>query len=155
MDFKAALLELIQHPGYTNRLIVTADFTSGTWNTVDTHELFTITGAVKILVLPIVTGTLTESVGGDPTICLGFATETDDILPDTVGTVLDVDMLWLANSGDYHIAGNLFTYDIVNDEDLGYEIKVGALDGGSIMFICLWTALEEGAIVEAGLGGVL
>src|SRR5690606_22675545 len=66
-----------------NYLAVTADLTSATWNTAATHEILTVTGAVRVRILPICTGSVTSS--GAITLTLGTETTPDAMIASTDG----------------------------------------------------------------------
>lgn len=156
MSIEQILNNLARHSEYENVIIVEADFTSGTWNSVDTHELFIVTGLVAFFIIPKCTDDLTESVGGDPTLCLGVAGETDMLLADLIGASLDDLQLWLDGTptAAYSEDANLVK-GISHGLDIGFEVKVGVFDGGTIDFICYWVPLEPDATVVAGAGGSL
>lgn len=139
-----------------NRLNIVVDFTNGTWNTVATHELFKVTGCVWYIMMPMCLATVTESVGGDPTICLGVAGETDLHLTDIVATTIEIGEMWLDDPPKAAYDENIDEIKgISNGIDIGYELKVGALDGGEIDFVLWWIPHEPDAWVEVGAGGVL
>ena len=87
-----------------NYLTVTADFTSGTWNTIATHEIFTVTGLVRMKVIAEVVGNVTSGAGGS--IELGNEGDTDSwIATTTMGDLADgevwIDATPTEKEGDY------------------------------------------------------
>jgi hypothetical protein len=138
-------------------LAVTADFTSATWNSAAAHEIATVTGTVRIRILPVVGA----SVGNDSNtavISLGTETTTNAFLAATTGTTLDTGEIWQSATG----ANNLpqVDYDtmtdfIVSGDDIGYTIATTATTAGNIVFHMWWEALDSTGAVAAGAGGAL
>jgi len=138
----------------TNYLAVVADFSSATWNTIATHEVFTVTGLVRMKVVAEVTINL---AGATATIELGYDADTDAWIATTTGTDLDAGDIW-SDETPTEVQGNYSSmiFDkVVNGVDIGYEIKVAALTAGSITFHCWYEALNATGAVVAGSGGVL
>lgn len=135
-----------------NYLLLTVDFTSATWNTAATHELFTVTGLVRMQLIPECTEDL-ASAGGS--ISLGTETNTSGFIAATVATTIDNGELWLTGTPIAFIASTSIIDDLVNGSDVGYEITVGALTDGTMKFHCFWEPIGAGATVVAGAGGVL
>lgn len=141
-----------------NYLAVTATFSSATWNTVAAHEIAAITGAVRILILPQCTGTLTSS-GGNATIILGDETTTNSIIASSDAEALATGEWW----ADATMTRTLLTKTLINGldlvigagKDIGYTIGTEALTGGSIVFHIFWVPLDATGAVAAGAGGVL
>lgn len=142
----------------TNYLSVTADFTSATWNTAAAHEIATVTGAVHLIILPQVTGTLT-SAGGTATLILGDETTTNSIITSTDAENLAVGEWWFDSTDTRTIAArSIFEKtDVVvgNGKDIGYTIGTEALTGGSIVFHMWWEPIDATGAVAAGAGGAL
>ena len=143
-------------PVYNNKnyLAVTADFTSATWNTVATHELFTVTGLVRMKVIAEVTG---NGAGATATIELGNEGDTDLWIPTTTITDMVDGEIW-ADATPTEVDGNFssLVFDkVVNDVDIGYEIKTAAATGGSIVFHCWWEPINSTGAVAAGDGSAL
>lgn len=138
----------------SNYIAVTADFTSATWNTVATHEVFTVTGLVRMKVIAEVTG---NGAGATATIELGNEGDTDLWIPTTTITDLADGEIW-ADATPTEVDGNYssLVFDkVVNDVDIGYEIKTAAATGGSIVFHCWYEALNSTGAVVAGDGSAL
>lgn len=142
----------------TNYFTVTADFTSATWNTVAAHEVVTVTGACRVIILPRVTGTITSG-GGTATLILGDETTTNSIIASTDAEQL-ADGEWWA---DTTTTRTVLTRTLINGldiviqggKDIGYTIGTEALTGGSIEFLVWWQPLVTGSSCAAGAGGAL
>jgi len=170
----------IRNPNYTpeisvnhpRHLVNTVDFTSSTWNTVATHEVFTVTG----LVLFRTWVACTESLAGGGTFQYGtedsgsgFAS-TGLFMPATTATEIDagrflcgyptisaaVDVIhpYLTNSTTNGV-GFAINESILYNVDVGYEIIAAALTDGTLEFHCIWEPLTAGASVVIGAGGTL
>lgn len=137
-----------------NYLAVTADLSSATWNTVATHELFTVTGLVRMRIVAEVT---TNGAGATATIELGHESDTDAFIATTTITDLAAGEIWI-DATPTEVAGNTSTLlmdKIVNAVDIGYEIKTAAATAGAIVFHCWWEPLNSTGAVVAGAGGAL
>lgn len=146
-----------------NYLSVTANFSSATWNTQATHEIFTVTGLVKIVILPQVIDTLTDAADGS-SIQLGIEGTTNALIASTQcagagGNTLSLGEFWIdASPADTVVFGTSFnslTFIAGGGLDVGYEITGAALTGGGIAFHCWWTPLSSDGSVAAGAGGAL
>jgi len=62
-------------------LSVTADFALAAWNTIATHEVFTVTGTVRVRIVPRISASLTS--GGALTAQLGVAGATTAFVGNT------------------------------------------------------------------------
>ena len=154
--------EYLLTTGYEGQsVVVNADFTSATWNTVATHEVFTVTGLVRLKIIAECTGSLT---GATATIQLGYEGATTVYITATTGTDLVTNELWFdatptefeGKASDSAGGGTLAMFDrVVNEVDIGYEILTAALTGGNLRFHCWWRPLEVGATVVSGAGGIL
>lgn len=133
-------------------LSVTVDLSSATWNTVATHELFTVTGLVAVQIIP----ECTENLAGGGTIEFGTETNTGSFI--SAKTITDIDAGHIIQAGvgspdtSFRIS-NLADY-IVNTVDIGYEIKAAAATDGTLIVHCWWESLFGGSIT-AGAGGTL
>jgi hypothetical protein len=137
----------------TNYLAVTADFSSATWNTVATHEILTVTGAVRLRILPECTVGLAS--GGAGQIQLGTEAGTASFVAVTVATGIDAGDVWLSASAEASIAASSLVDQIVSAVDVGYEIQIAALTAGTIVFHCWWEPLNATGAVVAGDGSAL
>ena len=141
----------------TNYFSVTADFTSATWNTVAAHEIATVTGAVHLVILPEVTGTVTS--GGVPAVILGDETTTNSLITTGDITALATGEWWFDTTYTRTVGKrasiDLLDFVIGGGKDVGYTIATAALTGGSIVFHCWWEPIDATGSVAAGAGGVL
>jgi len=137
-----------------NYLAVPITFAALTTGSVATHEIFTVTGMVRMVIIP----ECTVNVAGSGTIELGVAGDTDAFIATTTGTDIDAGEIWL-DASPTELA---FSYSSILDKvvagglDVGYEIKTDTLTGGDITFHCWWTPLNStGAVVVADGTGTL
>lgn len=138
-----------------NYLAVTANFAQAAWNTVAKHEVFTVSGLVRMQVVPEIVTDLTS--GGAATIQLGDDGNTARLIAATLLTNLTAGKL-LLNTTPVALFNFTSCFDqIVNGNDFGYEILVAALTGGSIKFHCYWEPLDQNSpgSVVAGTGSTL
>lgn len=138
-----------------NYLPVTVDFSNATWNTIGTHEVLTITGAVHLVVIPRCTEDLVAGAGG--TISVGFEGALTGIIGATLFSLIDAGMLFLTTTPATNYATSSIIDKVVDGLDFGYEILVNAFTDGTIKFLCYWEAVEEDnpGTVVAGAGGSL
>lgn len=151
-----------------NYFAVTADMTSGTWNTQTTHEIATVTGCVHVVILVQCTGTLTDAADA-AVISLGVEGSTQlfiantnaagagahtitngEIWYDTTSNAQTGNLLTGTTGGNYLVIDKV----VNNGIDIGYEITGAALTGGSLKFNVWWEDLVSGS-VAAGAGGAL
>jgi len=139
-----------------NFLSVTADMTSATWNTQASHEILTVTGVVRVRIVPYCTGTLTDT-GDAGTIQLGVDGDTDAFIAVTDSDDIVTNELWHdATPTTFTDATTDAVRDfIVSDKDIGYEIGGEALTGGSLVFLVWWDPLSSDGNCSAGAGGAL
>ena len=139
-----------------NYFEVTADFSSATWNTVAAHEIVTVTGAVRVKIIPRCTSSITA--GGAITLILGTETTTDGLILSTDATTIDSGMFWLTATPS-HLAAHSSTvpldFIIANGQDIGYTVGTSAGTGGTILFDVWWEAISSNGNCVAGAGGVL
>lgn len=141
-----------------NYLSVTADFTSATWNTVAAHEIATVTGAVRMLILPECTATVI-STGTNASFVLGDETNTSSLIAASLLDGLATGEWWVDATITRTIATrtqmNALEFVVANGKDIGYTISVNAATTGSIVFHMWWVAINATGAVAAGAGGVL
>lgn len=135
---------------YKNSLTVTVSFTSATWNTVGTHEVLDITGAVFLQIFPVCQGDLT----GAGSIQLGTDTSTNAMVASTVATNINNGEIWASATPSANLAKVSFIDQIVTG-DVGFEITGSALTGGTLLFVVFWEPAASGSTVVAGAGGAL
>ena len=147
-------IKMIGHDGEV--LEVTADFSSATWNTVATHEVFTVTGAVKIRIIPEITLSL---AGASAAIQLGNESVTTAYIGSTGVLEMTTNRLWLTTtpSQDHDYSGDSASVieRVINEWDIGYQVTTAAFTGGTIIFRAYWMPLEVGSLVAAGNGSTL
>lgn len=137
-----------------NYLAVVTSFASATWNTVASHEVFIVTGAVRMRIIPECTSDLTS--GGAATIAFGLEGTTNAFIAATLGTDIDTGEMWLTGTPAKQFAfSSVIDRVISGGLDVGFEIAVAALTGGSITWHCVWEPINATGEVTAGLGGVL
>lgn len=135
---------------YKNSLTVSVDFTSNTWNTVATHEVINVTGAVFLQIFPVCQGDLT----GAGSIQLGTDTNTSAFVASTTATDIDIGEIWASTTPTANLARANFLDNLVTG-DVGYEITGAALTAGTILFVVFWEPAAAGSTVAAGTGGSL
>jgi hypothetical protein len=151
-------------PGYGNGryLAVTATMSSATWNTVAKHEVFTVTGTVRMQMWITCGATLVDA--GDAAIIeFGHESDTDAFIAktDAAGrnaTTITTGWLWYNTTpvaGPAPAGSAVMDYVVNGGLDVGYEISGAALTGGSLVFHCVWEPLDATGAVVAGAGGVL
>lgn len=146
-------LPSIAHPNY---LSVTATMTSATWNTETTHEVFTVTGLVRLRMWIECTTNVTSS-GGGATLTFGPETLGTGIIAATGEDDIDAGELWYDDSPTtaYDTYANAVFDYVVNGLDIGYDIDGEALTAGVLVFHCVWEPLNSTGNVTAGAGGAL
>lgn len=144
-----------------NFLSVVTSMASATWNTVATHEVFTITGLVRIRFWIECTATLTDAADA-ARIQVGHEADTDAFIAVTAGAtagaaLIATGVLYYDATPDLlpsAPATSIFDY-VVNNYDIGYEVSGAAFTGGSLTWHCVWEPLNATGNVVAGAGGVL
>lgn len=147
---------------YDGYLTVTADMSLAAWNTAATHEVFTVTGTVRMKVMPLCTATLTDAADG-ASMQLGIAGTTNAWIASTGaagagGNTIEAGELWIdATPADTQAAYSAAVLDkvVAGGLDVGYEITGAALTGGKIVYHCWWKDLDGTGNVVAGAGGTL
>lgn len=136
-----------------NYLSLTVDFSNATWNTVASHEIFTVTGRVRVVILPICTEDL---AGATATIALEDDGAAAAYIAATTGTDIDSGEVWLSTTPATSYAWSSVVDRVINGADIGYTIATAALSDGTIVFHCWWDDLGDGtANVVQGAGGTL
>jgi len=134
--------------------------TTGTWSTVASHEIATVTGLVRMIIIPECTVSV-DSVSNTGTIELGDEVgSTSIIAASTLGAgVMVAGELWT----DATLTRTILTQTQIDattivvgqGQDIGYEVKTNALSAGTIVFHIFWTPLDSTGAVAAGAGGTL
>lgn len=144
----------------SNYLSVEADLSSATWNTAASHEVFTVTGLVRIRVLIQCTETLTDAADG-ASIQFGVEGATDAWIATTGaagagGDTIAAGEVWIdATPADTHIDTSSVFDKIVSGLDIGYQITGAALQNGTLVFHAWWLPISADGLVVAGAGGAL
>lgn len=140
-----------------NYFSVTADMSSATWKSVATHEIATVTGTVRIRILPV----CTASLGNDSNTCkisLGTSASGAAFIGATTATQIDTAECWLYATGASNVNHPTFSAiidRIVTTNDIGYTIATTACTAGSVTFHCSWEPISSTGAVTAGAGGTL
>ena len=133
--------------------------TTGTWSTVASHEIATVTGLVKMLIIPQCTSSVTSVADGGTIELEDETTDASIIAISTLGAGLMVtNELWV----DATLTRTILTQTqlnaitiVVSELDIGYEVKTQALSSGTIVFHIFWTPMSSTGAVVAGAGGTL
>ncbi len=133
-----------------NSFVVTADFTSGTWNTVVAHDIAVVTGCCRLRIIPVVTGSITSA--GSPVIQFGESGQTSNIILSTDALTLLAGKLWLSISPNVGAMYLELLDRLAVDTTLGFELFISPLTAGTIEFHVFWEAISSGATVVAGTG---
>lgn len=141
--------------GHPNHLAVAADFADASWNTLATHEVWTVTGLVRLRMWQEVTGDV-DSLAHGAMLQFGHEDDTDAYILATNEEDLDAGDLWCdATPAPEDTFANAVLDRVVNGLDVGYEALGEALTQGCIVFHCVWEALNGAGNVAAGAGGPL
>lgn len=142
----------------TNYFAVTADMTSATWNTVAAHEIITVTGAVRIRIVPQCGATLTSG-GGAATLILGDETTTDSLIASSDAENFATGETWFDTTMTRTVAiASIYEkldFVVMAGKDIGYTIGTEALTGGNIIFHVWWVPIDATGACAAGAGGPL
>lgn len=141
----------------SNYLSVTADLSEEDWNTVATHELFTVTGLVRVKIVAEVTTTGDDTSGNTATIQLGTETDTDGFIAVTdVDDLLEGEIWYDATpTVKFDDTSSVLLDKIVNGEDIGIEIGGEAATAGVIVFHCWYEPISSDGAVVAGDGSAM
>lgn len=144
-----------------NHLQASISMASATWNTVASHEVFTVTGMVRAYLWVECADTLTDAADGAD-IQLGYEGATDALIGATGaagkgGSTISTGELWYDTSPTTQVdtPANVIFDRVLSGLDIGYEITGAALTGGTLVFHCVWEPLSIGASVVPGAGGAL
>ena len=145
-----------------SHLVVVADMSSATWGSTGTHEVFTVTGAVRLRLWAICTSTLTDAADLAE-IRLGTESDVNGWIAATGaagkgGVALTAGGFWCSTAGTVaHGAASAVVLDKVigGGLDVGYRITGENLTGGTLEFHCVWEKLAADGNVVAGAGGAL
>ncbi len=148
--------------GFENRVRVLIDGTLAAWNTVATHEVFTVTGMVRLLVLYFVRTTIGSA--GAAQMSFGREGATSNYAAAQVVTGLTTGVFVVpAGTVSTQVTANSIILQpttvnadlIISGLDIGYEVTVAALNAGVIEAYCYWSPVSDSGLVVAGAGGAL
>lgn len=131
-------------------LCKTVDLSNADANTIGTHEVFTVTGAVQMKVLAECT---TDVVGSANTITMSFGDETaaSGWIAGTSGEAIDAGEFWFSTTPAKGATTASAKLDrVVSGNDIGYEIATAKASTGIIKFHCWYTPLNNTGAVAAG-----
>lgn len=150
------LSKTVEQYNSKNYIPVTVDLSEEGWDEVATHELLTITGLVKLTIIPEVTVEGDDTTGNTATICLGHASDSDNFIADTQVDDLAAGEVWL-DATPTEVAGDLSSIisKYVNNVDVGYELKGEEPIAGTIIFHCWWQPINSSANVVASDGSAM
>lgn len=141
--------------GNPHHIAVTADLSTGSgWETAAAHEVFTITGVVRIAVWIECTEDLTS--GGVATLVFGTEAVADALIASTTATTIDANELWYdATPAKINTPANVVLERVISDLDLGYTIGTADTTDGTLVFHAVWQPMSDDGLVTAGAGGAL
>lgn len=134
-------------------LTASIDFTDSQWNTVATHEVFTVTGTVRVKVFVV----CTETLIGDNHIQFGIAGASDAYIAQTTKTDIATGEIWHDASPDNGEEDFSDTIDdvIIVELDIGYEVITAVATDGTLVFYLWWVPISSDGAVVVGAGGTL
>lgn len=142
-----------------NAVYVTVDLSVAAWNTVATHEVFTVTGLVKAIAFYRVTEN--AAAGAGALISFGREGSTTTFAAAQLFSNL-VAGNFIQPGGTTSAFMGFDTYQavagaltVIEGLDLGYEITVNAFTDGTLEAVCFWTPISAGSRVVAGTGAAL
>lgn len=138
----------------SNYLPIEVDLAETGWSEVASHELLTITGLVRLRIIPEVTETGDDTSGDTATVSLGHESDTDNFIADTKVDALANGEIW-TDATPTEVANDFTSIidKIVNNVDVGYEIKGEPPTAGIITFHVWWEKINSTGNVVAGAGG--
>lgn len=138
--------------GNPHHIAVTADLATGSgWETVASHEVFTVTGVVRVAIWAECTEDVTSD--GAATLQFGYEGVTNGLIASTVFSTIDANELWYDNTpAKINTVANVILERVISELDLGYEIGTAATTNGTIVFHCVWEPMSSDGLVTAGDG---
>ena len=118
-------------------------------NDTGTVNLFTVTGDVHVVVIPICKTNVASGAAGS--IELGVSGDTDAMIASTLGTDIDANEIWIDAGPNSNIeAGSTgLDYYISNGDDIILTLSA-QIDSGAIDFTCFWYPISsDGNVVAA------
>lgn len=134
----------------TYRVSNRVSFTGGAGaGAVGTVALFTVTGAVHVVVVGHCEEDLTEA-GATATIEVGITGATAGLIAQLNAVDIDVGEIWFdATPADMKVLTSIGGAFIGGGEDVFATIGAQNVDGGVIDFVCFWTPLSSDGMVVA------
>lgn len=162
MAFRDLNGHIIGHPLGLNYFKVTADMSLEAWNTAAAHEIATVTGLNRVVIIPECTETLVDAADG-ASIQFGVEGATSSWIGSTGaagagGNTIAAGELWVDTSpADITANFSAMLDKVLTDLDIGYEITGAALTNGTMVFHVWWTPLDptNPGTVVAGTGVAL
>lgn len=109
-------------------------------------DLFTVTGAVKALVLAV----CTENLATGGTVEVGTTANPAAIIAQTAGTNIDIGEIWVdATPTVLECWTTAFGCMIGDGADIVLTVRADDVTDGTLVFTCFWTPLTDGASVVA------
>jgi hypothetical protein len=135
--------------GYLSNVV---DF-SAAKNTSGSHSVFTISGDVRIRLLPICEGDLVGH-GASSKITLGFNGATTGLIGNTTASVVDKGEIWISGASatvTTYKATSSALLDLIVSGKTAIKLTVNSvsLSSGKINFHLWWEPISEGATVAA------
>lgn len=145
--FVAGASRLVEMDGEEWRHVFnTADFETAGHNEAAEHEVFTVTGDVRVRLLNDVTETL-DSTGDGASIQYGVTGDTDQFIAASAEADVAAGRYWQADPSA--ASGSMIERDINGGADIGYEITGEALTDGGIDFHCYYQPRGAGGKLVA------
>lgn len=125
-------------------------FTATGLGAVGAHDLFVVTGDVKVKVYAVCKVVTAIETGA--TVEVGIAGATAVIIAQTAGDAPDAGEIWHDASPDAEFeAESVAPFNIISDgNDIIMTIGTDTINSGQIDFYCEWKPLSLGATVVAG-----
>lgn len=153
-----------------NHICVTADMAATGWKEVGSHEVFTVSGTVRMYLWLVCTEALATS--GSSLLKYGYDGQASAFInagyagnfsspgiyersfatASVGGFMADQ---WPEDRNFAADSGNVAWGCISTSTDVGYTIQTEAFTDGTLEFHCVWEPLSQGATVRAGSGGSL
>lgn len=121
-------------------------FAAGTTGSVATHEIITVTGDVRMLILPV----CTVDVTGSGAVQFGTASDTDLYVTQTPGSNIDTGELWV--EAGLSATGNPLDVIVTGGTDVGYEVTTDTLTAGTVVFYIWWKPILNGGSIATADG---
>jgi hypothetical protein len=137
----------VQTTGLGRITIKAVVFAAATTGSVAVHNLFTVTGLVKLKIFGVCSEDLAS--GGASTVEVGTTLNTAGLIALTTSTTIDSGDIWNAAAPASDYVSSTLSEFLVNATTIKYEIKVDTVTDGTITFYCIWTPLDSTGSVVA------